>query len=88
MRTARKQAIRHALFRRSLHTPPKGIIDALAQQGVLVDEELVRQVPIELLKEATRGRIAVVPMLNLGVRRRPKWSHGKRAQRDRKGGRR
>jgi hypothetical protein len=29
-----KRAVRNALFRLGLHTTPKGIVDALAQQGV------------------------------------------------------
>jgi hypothetical protein len=32
-----KQAIRNALFRLGLDTPAKGVVDALAEQGILVD---------------------------------------------------
>jgi hypothetical protein len=37
-----------------LHTTPKGVVHALVQQGILVDEELVRAVLVEMLKETTR----------------------------------
>jgi hypothetical protein len=33
----------------------------LAQQGIRVDEELVRQVQIELVRETTGARISKVP---------------------------
>jgi hypothetical protein len=49
MRTAsNKQAIQNALYRLGLHTTSKGVVDALAQQGILVDEELVRAVLVEM----------------------------------------
>jgi hypothetical protein len=38
--TATKRAIRRALFRLGLHTPAKGVVDALAQQEIVRDEEL------------------------------------------------
>jgi hypothetical protein len=71
--TGKKRAIRNAFFRLGLHTPPKGIVDALAQQGIQVNEQLVRQVHFELLKETTEARTATVhrPVPPPAVRRRP-----------------
>jgi hypothetical protein len=40
--TGNQRAIRHAFFCLGLHTPPKGVVHALSEQGVPVDEELVR----------------------------------------------
>jgi hypothetical protein len=74
MRTAgKKRAVRSALFRLGLHATPKAVADALAQQGVRVDEELVRRVRIELLKESTGATVAKVcgPPPSPAVRRRP-----------------
>jgi hypothetical protein len=39
-----------------LHATIKAVVYALREQGILVDEELVRQVPIEFARETTRGR--------------------------------
>jgi hypothetical protein len=39
--TGKRRAIRNAFFRLGLHTPPKGTVDALREQGVLVDVQLV-----------------------------------------------
>ena len=81
MRTpGKKRAIRNALYRLGLHTTPKGIVEALAQQGVQVDEELVRQVRIEMLKERTGARNAEAPRLvpSPAVRRCPKGFPGRR----------
>jgi hypothetical protein len=78
--TGLKRAVRNALFRLGLHTTPKGIVDALAQQGVQVSEELVRQVRIELLKEGSRGRDSARsarPVRSPGFRRRPQGYPGK-----------
>jgi hypothetical protein len=71
--TGKKRAIRHALFRLGLHATPKAVADALAQQGVRVDEELVRQVRFELVKESTGARAADAhrPVPSPAVRRRP-----------------
>jgi hypothetical protein len=61
MRTAAKRrAIRNALYRLGLHTTPKAIAHALREQGVLVDEGLVRQVRFEMLKEAAGGKAGKV----------------------------
>jgi hypothetical protein len=85
--TSIKQAIRNALFRLGLHTRPKGVVDALAQQGVQVDEQLVRAVLVELLKETTGARFgkasrsARLP----GVRRCPKGFPGRLGPGRRKG---
>jgi hypothetical protein len=71
--TGKKRAIRNAFFRLGLHATPKGIVEALRQQGVLVDEELVRQVKFELAKETTGARVAKVsrPVPSPAVRRCP-----------------
>jgi len=84
MRTTRtKRAIRDAFFRLGLHATPRAVVHALAQQGVQVAEEFVRQVRFELLKEATRATVAGVPRPapSPGVRRRPKGFPGRRGNR-------
>ena len=73
----RKQAIRHAFFSLGLHTSPKGVVHALAQQGILVDEELVREVRIELLKETTDEKPVRIPRASPAVRRRPQGFPGR-----------
>jgi hypothetical protein len=70
--TGKKGAIRNALYRLGLHTTPKRVVDALAQQGVQVGEELVRAVLVEMLKETTRGRVRQGFQPGAGVRRCPK----------------
>jgi hypothetical protein len=60
--TSNTEAIRHALHRLGLHFPPKGIVAALAQQGIEVDEELVRDVRFEMLIEGIRSKVAKVPV--------------------------
>jgi hypothetical protein len=77
--TTMKQAIRHAFYRLGLHTRPKAVVHALAQQGIQVGEELVRQVQVELLKETTDGRHskATRPVPSPGVRRRPQGFPGR-----------
>lgn len=70
--TTKKQSIRNAFYRFGLRTTPKGVVHALAQQGILDDEELVRAVLVEMLKETTRGRVARVSRaLSKAVRRWP-----------------
>jgi hypothetical protein len=78
--TGKRQAIRNALFRLGLQTPPKVVVHALAQQGVQVSEELVRQVRVELLKEATRATAVRVPrpVPLPAVRRCPQGFPGRR----------
>ena len=78
--TGTKRAIRTAFFRLGLHTTPKALVHALREQGVQVGAELVRQVRIEVLKEATGARVAKVPrpVPSPGVRRRPKGFPGRR----------
>jgi hypothetical protein len=74
MRTAgTKRAIRNALYRLGLHTTPKAVAHVLREQGVLVDEGLVRQVRFEMLKEAARGKVGKVARRATfpAVRRRP-----------------
>jgi hypothetical protein len=84
MRTAgQKRAICAAFSRLGLHATPAAVVQSLAQQGVLVGEELVRQVRFELLEEATgaaagRGPRPVPPP---GVRRRPKGFPGRQGKR-------
>ena len=77
--TSKKQAIRNTFFRLGLHTTAKGVVQALVQQGVQVDEELVRRVRFELLKETTRERIAgfTRPVTSPAVRRRPQAFPGR-----------
>jgi hypothetical protein len=78
--TGKKRAIRNAFFRLGLHATPKAVVLALVQQGVLVDEELVRQVRIEMLKENTGARVgkASRPATSPAVRRRPQGFPGRR----------
>jgi len=74
MRTScKKRAIRNAFFRLGLHATPKAVAHALWQQGIQVDEQLVRRVHFELLKETTEARTAKVhrPVPPPAVRRRP-----------------
>jgi len=76
--TSKKQAVRHALYRLGLHTTSKGIVDALSQKGISVKEELVREVRIKLLKEATDERPAKAPRPAApAVRRRPQRFPGR-----------
>jgi hypothetical protein len=80
--TGKKRAIRFAFFRLGLHATPKAVVHALSEQGIQVDEELVHQVRIGLLKETTRRRIVVVPrqMPSPAVRRRPQGFPGRRGR--------
>jgi hypothetical protein len=68
-----KRAIRNTLYRLGLHTTPKAVVHALAQQGIRVGEELVRQVRFEMLNDSTVERFAGVsrPVPSPAVRRRP-----------------
>jgi hypothetical protein len=80
--TGKKRAIMNALSRLGLHTTPKAIVHALMQQGISVDEELVRQVRIELLKENTGARVTEVSrsLPSPAVRRRPQGFPGRRGR--------
>src|SRR5690348_9989465 len=71
--TSTKRAIQNAFFRLGLHATPKAVVHALQEQGVQVDEELVRQVRIEMLKETTGAKVgkASRPVPSPDVRRRP-----------------
>ena len=73
--TSLKRAIRLAFFRLGLHTRPKGVINALSEQGIQVNEELVRQVRFELLKETSDERPTRVsrPALSRPVRRQQQF---------------
>ena len=80
MRTTRtKRAIRNTFYRLGLHTTPRGIVHVLAQQGIRVSEELVRQVRFELLNETAGKRFASVsrPVPSTAVRRRPQRFPGR-----------
>jgi hypothetical protein len=74
MPSRKAQAIRNAFFRLGLHTTPKAVAHALAEQGVQVSEELVRQVRIEMLKDTPGTRVGKVsrPVTSPAVRRKPK----------------
>ena len=80
--TGKKRAVRKALVRLGLHATAKAIAHALAQQGVRVSEELVRQVKFELVKETTGPRVAKAsrPVMSPGVRRCPKGFPGRRGK--------
>jgi hypothetical protein len=71
--------IQNAYYRLGMHTKPKAVVQALAEQGVVVEEELVQLVQFELLKEATTGRVARVsrPVPPRAVRRRPQGFPGR-----------
>jgi hypothetical protein len=69
--TSTKRAIKNAFFRLGLHATAMGVVHALAQGGVQVDEELVRLVRYEMLKETTRRTAAEVstPVTSPALRR-------------------
>jgi hypothetical protein len=84
MRTASKErAIRNAFFRLGLHATPKEIVQALGEQGVEVEEELVRQVRLDMLNESTKAGDSKVtrPVPSPGVRRRPQDFPGRQGRR-------
>jgi hypothetical protein len=58
--TDKKRTIRNALYRLGLHATTKAVIHALRERGVRIDEELVRQVRIEMLKEVTGAGVGKV----------------------------
>jgi hypothetical protein len=75
MRTRSKEpAIRNAFYRLGLHATPKAIVQALKQQGIGVDEELVWRVQFEMLKATTRAKVAKLSkqLSSPTVRRHPK----------------
>ena len=71
--TSMKRAIRNAFYRLGLHATPKGVVHVLAQQGVRLSEEVVRQVRFEILNETAGERFAGVsrPVRSPAVRWRP-----------------
>jgi hypothetical protein len=71
-KTTKQQAIKNAFYRLGMHATPKGVVHALAQQGIQVDEELVRLVRIEMLNRTTESRLAPSPAPSPTVRRSPK----------------
>jgi hypothetical protein len=77
--TSTRRAIRNTFYRVGLHTKPKRIVHILAQQGVRVSEELVRQVRFEMLNETAGKRFAGVsrPVPSPAVRRRPQGFPGR-----------
>lgn len=77
--TGKKQAVRNALYRLGLRTIPKGIVEPLAQQRVQVNEELVRGMLVEILKETNRRR--VVNVSRPALRRCPNGFPGRRGNR-------
>jgi hypothetical protein len=58
---SKKRAIKNAFFRLGLHARPKEVVNTVERDGVQVNEELVRLVRIELLKDMTRGGHAGLP---------------------------
>jgi hypothetical protein len=83
MRTSSsKRAIRNAFYRLGLHATPKAVVQALGEQGIRVDEGLVRQVRFEMLKETTGARHADLPRPAPPpvVRRRPQGFPGRRGR--------
>ncbi len=77
--TGKKRAIRNALDRLGLHATPKAVVHAFREQGVVVDEELVRRVRFEVLKESTARHADLPrPVPSPGVRRRPQGFPGRR----------
>jgi hypothetical protein len=79
---SKKQAVRNTFFRLGLHAGPKEVAQALEQLGVQVDEEFVRVLRVELLKETTRGAVAkgVRPVVSPVARRCPKGFPRRRGQ--------
>jgi hypothetical protein len=80
MRTSTtKRAIRNIFFRLGLHTKPKAVVHALRIRGIQVDEQLVQQVHVALLKQSSRARIGKVfrPVPSPAVRRRPQGFPGR-----------
>jgi hypothetical protein len=73
MWSSKRQAIRNTFYRLGLHTTAKAVVHALREQGIQVDEELVRQVRIKLVKETSGARIgkSTKPVPSPAVRRRP-----------------
>jgi hypothetical protein len=77
--TGKKRAVRNALYCLGLHTTPKAVAHALMQQGIVVDEGLVRLVRLDLLKGMTASRFAKVvrPVPSAAVRRCPQAFPGR-----------
>jgi hypothetical protein len=77
--TSTKRAIRNTFYRLGLHAAPKVVARALRELGIQVDEQFVRRVRFEMLKESTRQRVGTVStQVGLpGVRHRPKGFPGR-----------
>lgn len=80
--TCMKRAIRNAFFRLGLHTTPKEVVSALREQDIQVDEQLVRAVRFEMLKEEAEEKVARMrrPVPPRAVRRRPQGFPGRRGK--------
>ena len=52
--TSKKRAIQNALARLGMQASPKQVVAFLANFGIDVNEALVRQVKVEMLKQAAR----------------------------------
>jgi hypothetical protein len=77
--TGKNRAIRNALYRLGLHLTPTAVVHALREQGIQVDEGLVRLVRFDLLKGVTASRFAKVvrPVPSPAVRRYPQAFPGR-----------
>ena len=76
--TDQKRATRTAFFRLGPHTTPRAVSHALRERGIQVDEQLIRQVEKELLKESTGARGVKVssPVRSRAARLRPQGFSG------------
>jgi hypothetical protein len=71
---SRTRAIRNALARLGMQASPKQIVSFLANVGIDVSERLVRQVKVDMLKQAAKVERQQVrtPKVERQVRRPPK----------------
>ena len=73
--TSRSRAIQNALARLGMQASPKQVVAVVASLGIDVIEALVRQVEVDMLKQATkveRQRVKVPNADRPTVRRPPK----------------
>lgn len=54
--SSKKKAVADALFRLGMHARAEAVVQALAEQGITVNEALVTLVRLELLKKDTARR--------------------------------
>ena len=52
--TSKARAIQNALARLGMQASPEQVVAALADLGIVVNEALVRQVKVEMLKQAAK----------------------------------